>query len=313
MENYVPSDSESVVSEKGKKTRAKKPKDAPKNVRSAYMFFCQETRGSVKEQFPTLASKEITVKLGEMWQQVKDTEDAKKFHELSSADKNRYKEEMENYVPSDTESVVSEKGKKTRAKKPKDAPKNVRSAYMYFCQETRGSVKEEFPTLASKEITVKLGEMWQQIKDSEEAKKFHELSKNDKNRYREEMDNYVPSDSDSESVKSEKIKKVKKARTKKPKNDPKSSRSAYIFFCHETRPKIKEEFPEMEATLVTSKLGEMWKEIKDTEEAKKFHELSKEDKIRYTNEMEKYSNSSSEEDDDEDEPLPIKKKSAKKD
>jgi high mobility group protein B1 len=313
MENYVPSDSESVVLEKGKKTRAKKPKDAPKNVRSAYMFFCQETRGSVKEQFPTLASKEITVKLGEMWQQVKDTEDAKKFHELSSADKNRYKEEMENYVPSDTESVVSEKGKKTRAKKPKDAPKNVRSAYMYFCQETRGSVKEEFPTLASKEITVKLGEMWQQIKDSEEAKKFHELSKNDKNRYREEMDNYVPSDSDSESVKSEKIKKVKKPRTKKPKNAPKSSRSAYIFFCHETRPKIKEEFPEMEATLVTSKLGEMWKEIKDTEEAKKFHELSKEDKIRYTNEMEKYSNSSSEEDDDEDEPLPIKKKSAKKD
>ncbi len=321
MENYVPSDSESVVSEKGKKTRAKKPKDAPKNVRSAYMFFCQETRGSVKEQFPTLASKEITVKLGEMWQQVKDTEEAKKFHELSSADKNRYKEEKENYVPSDTESVVSEKGKKTRAKKPKDAPKNVRSAYMYFCQETRGSVKEEFPTLASKEITVKLGEMWQQIKDSEEAKKFHELSSADKNRYKEEMENYVPSDSDSESVSSDnsdKSTKPKKTRVKKPKDAPKSARSAYIFFCQEMRAKVKEEFPDIESSLITTKLGEMWKEIKETDDAKKYVELSNIDKIRYKEELEKYNskmsaqNSEEENDIDIDEPIPIKIKKNKK-
>ncbi len=318
MENYVPSDTESVVSEKGKKTRAKKPKDAPKNVRSAYMFFCQETRGSIKEQFPTLASKEITVKLGEMWQQVKDTEEAKKFHELSSADKNRYKEEMENYVPSDTESVVTEKGKKTRAKKPKDAPKNVRSAYMFFCQETRGRVKEEFPTLASKEITVKLGEMWQQVKDTEEAKKFHELSSADKNRYKEEMENYVPSDSDSESVisdnsdKSAKSTKPKKPRTKKPKDAPKSARSAYIFFCQEMRAKVKEEFPDIESSLITTKLGEMWKEIKETDDAKKYVELSNNDKIRYKEELEKYNskmsaqNSDEENDIDIDEPIPIK-------
>lgn len=217
-----------------KKEKTKKPKDAPKNARSAYIFFSTEKRAEVKEQNQELTSKEITVKLGEMWKEIKDTPEAEKYIQLALNDKDRYKEEMAHYVPSDSdsESVASNKSKKPRAKKPKDAPKSVRSAYMYFCQATRGSVKEEFPTLASKEITVKLGEMWQKIKDTEEAKKFHELSTLDKIRYREEMDNYV---SDTESVNSANSansmnKKLnKKPRNRKPRDAPKSARSAYFL------------------------------------------------------------------------------------
>jgi len=301
---------ENEKNEKPKKN--KKPRDAPKNAKSAYIFFSTENRPLLKEQNPELTSKEITVKLGELWKGIKDTPEAEKYNQLSLADKNRYEEEMVNYVPSDTESVSSEnekkeknekneKNKKQRAKKAKDAPKSVRSAYMYFCQATRGSVKEEFPTLASKDITVKLGELWQQVKDTEEAKNFHELSTTDKLRYKEEMANYVPGETDTESVGSGSSQnsgssKNKKIRAKKPKDAPKNVRSAYMYFCQETRGSVKEQFPTLASKDITVKLGEMWQQIKDTEEAKKFHELSTADKLRYKEEMENYVPSDSESD-----------------
>jgi len=70
------------------------------------MFFCQEMRAKVKEENPDLSAKEITIKLGEMWKEIKETEEAEKYNQLAVLDKDRYKEEMENYVP--TESASSE-------------------------------------------------------------------------------------------------------------------------------------------------------------------------------------------------------------
>ncbi len=228
-----------------------------------------------------------------------------------------YQEELKKII-TEMESKKENKEVIKKNKKPKDAPKSARSAYVFFCSEKRGDVKEQNATLTAKEITAKLGEMWKQIKNTEEAKKYEQLALNDKDRYKEEMENYVPSDSDSESVisdnsdKSAKSTKPKKPRTKKPKDAPKSARSAYIFFCQEMRAKVKEEFPDIESSLITTKLGEMWKEIKETDDAKKYVELSNNDKIRYKEELEKYNskmsaqNSDEENDIDIDEPIPIK-------
>ena len=288
-----------------KKKRSKKAKDAPKNARSAYMFFCQEMRSVVKEENAELNSKEITVKLGERWKSIKETEDAKKYVDMAATDKDRYKEEMANYVPSSESESESEnkKDKKKRTKKPKDAPKNARSAYIFFCQEMRSVIKEENSELTPKEITSKLGEMWKEIKDTDGAKKYNDLAIADKDRYKEEMTNYVPSEcenSESESSESESDGEAKKAnkavnkkkRTKKPKDAPKNARSAYMFFCQEMRSIVKEENPELAAKDITIKLGEMWKEIKETDDVKKYNDLAAADKNRYKEDMENYSSDS---------------------
>ena len=298
MANYVPSESEEPEKSE-KKKRAKKPKDAPKNAKSAYMFFCADKRAEVKEQNPELSAKEITTKLGAMWKEIKDNEEeVEKYNQLAATDKDRYKEEMVNYVPS--EEVDTEKPeKKKRAKKAKDAPKNAKSAYMFFCQEMRASVKEENPELSPKDITTKLGAMWKEIKDNEEeVEKYNQMAATDKDRYKEEMANYVPSEGEAESDNENSDKKGKKT-TKKPKDAPKNAKSAYIFFCADKRAEVKEENPELSAKEITIKLGEMWKEIKDTEEAKKYNEMASTDKDRYKEEMENYVPSEGDNKDDE--------------
>ena len=53
------------------------------------------------------------------------------------------------------------------------------------------TVKEENPDLSSKEILTKLGAMWKDIKDTDEVEKYNQLATNDKDRYKDEMANYV--------------------------------------------------------------------------------------------------------------------------
>ena len=94
MVNYVPVEEGEKPEKSEKKKRAKKPKDAPKNAKSAYMFFCQEMRATVKEENPDLSSKEILA----MWKDIKDTEEVEKYNQLATNDKDRYNDEMSNYV-----------------------------------------------------------------------------------------------------------------------------------------------------------------------------------------------------------------------
>jgi len=225
MENYVPNENSSSESEdepKAKK-REKKAKDAPKNAKSGYLFFCQEMRAQVKEENPDISPKEITTKLGAMWKEIKDTDEVKKYFQMSEADKDRYKNEMENYVPiennSENSDSDSEKTKKKRVKKSKDAPKNAKSGYLFFCQEMRDQVKEENPDISSKEITTKLGAMWKEIKETDESKKYFEMAEGDKDRYKNEMENYVPTETKKTETKKTETKKTETKSVKKVSNE----------------------------------------------------------------------------------------------
>eukprot|EP00891_Asterochloris_glomerata_P007691 jgi/Astpho2/7691/Aster-02572 len=81
---------------KAKPKRAKKAKDAPKGALSAFMWFSNEKRPQVKEQFPDIAFGEVGKKLGEMWKAV-DPEDKKRFEAMAARDKERAKTEMAAY------------------------------------------------------------------------------------------------------------------------------------------------------------------------------------------------------------------------
>jgi hypothetical protein len=280
-----------------KKPRTKKPKDAPKNPKSAYVIFCQEKREEVKKTNPDIQPKEVMKELGKLWKET-DEEDRKEYQEKSKEDKERYAEDMKNYVPS--EEGEKEK-KKKRVKKPKNAPKNVSGPYIFFCKEEREKIKQEMPELTAKEIMTELGKRWKTIKDTDEAEKYKNMSIEDKIRYAEQMENYVPS----EDEENKENKKIRKPRAKKPKDAPKNGKSAYMFFCEKNRDSIKKKNSELKGKEIMTKLAEEWKKIKDTSKAKKYSKMAEEDKKRFQKEMEEYNQKKhmeiSEDEDDEEE------------
>ncbi|GMH43683.1 hypothetical protein BSKO_11605 [Bryopsis sp. KO-2023] len=77
-------------------------------------------------------------------------------------------------------------GKKTKKKKPKDAPKNAMSAFLYYSVENRPKVKEANSDFSFGQIQKHLGEQWKQM-PAEDKSKYEELAKKDKIRYKEEM------------------------------------------------------------------------------------------------------------------------------
>ena len=88
---------ENPKEKKERKQRAKKPADAPKNGKTAYMFYCQENREKLKKKEPELKGKEITTELSKEWNKIKDTAAARKYQRMANTDKERYNKEMEEY------------------------------------------------------------------------------------------------------------------------------------------------------------------------------------------------------------------------
>ena len=78
----------------------------------------------------------------------------------------------------------------------------------------------------------------------------------------------------------------KKTRKGRKTTGPKRPISAYLYFCKEKRAEVKEENPNMKATEITSELGRLWHEVKETEEVEQYNELAKADRARYNAEVE---------------------------
>ncbi len=215
--------------------------------------------------------------------------------------------------------------KSSRKKKDPDAPKRGKSAYIFFGQEHRAKATAELMEEHGEDykhtmVMSKLGVMWNELKASTKAKdkkaveKFEKMAADDKERYDAEMADYTPL---SEEELSEKLSSKKK---KKDPNAPKRGKSAYIFFTQEAREKATAELQEEHGddykhTMVMSKMGEMWNELKASTKAKdkksvaKFEKMAADDKERYDAEMADYTPST---DDEEPDKKVAKKPSPKK-
>ena len=190
------------------------------------------------------------------------------------------------------------KAKRTSSDKLKDPnkPKRGRSAYILFCADERPVAKSALddgtpPT----EVTSELGRRWKQLKESTKPadkkryKKYEDASTVDKKRYDDEMADYVPpSDEELELLAANKPKRGRKS-TKKTTEEgkPKRGRSAYIFYCQDYRPVVKQEMGDAKATEVTTELGRRWTTVRDAggDEYDKYVKLAEADKARYASEM----------------------------
>lgn len=146
--------------EKGVTKKSKKPADAPKGPRSAYILFCMEDRSKVDKDFSDLTSQEKVSLMSQRWKIAKeDPELFEYYNELAANDKKRALSEKEAYTPtesSEVEDEVVEKKKITRTK----------SGYQLFCQENREDIKEDGYT--GKDITDELNKRWKVLKEGDE-------------------------------------------------------------------------------------------------------------------------------------------------
>jgi len=87
-----------------------------------------------------------------------------------------------------------------------------------------------------------------------------------------------------------KSKAAGKKKSSKDPNKPKRGSSAYIFFCGDTRAKIKKDHPDFNTKQLTAELGVRWAALKATNPRglKKYNDMAVADKARYEREMESY-------------------------
>jgi hypothetical protein len=192
--------------------------------------------------------------------------------------------------------------KRSSDKKIKDPnkPKGKKSAYIIFCTKKREEAKKLLnPDAKATEVTSKLGQMWNELKNSKKTadKKMIQLCEQeaaeDKARYDEDMKDYVPP-SDDELVANNGNGKGKGKGKKSDPNAPKGKKSAYIFFCSDNRDAAKTEIgTDGKATDVTKLLATWWNELKADEdrsdELKKYNKMAADDKARHDQETQEYS------------------------
>lgn len=156
----------------GTKRKAKKERTGPKRPLSAYMHYCQDKRAETKEANPKATFSELGSILGRQWQEL--DEDARKpYVKLNEQDKARYEKEKEE-MGDDAGAEDGGKKKKAKtttgkAKKDKDAPKNAKSAYMFFCDAERPRLKAQTPDIEFKELGQLMGANWKKLSDEEKA------------------------------------------------------------------------------------------------------------------------------------------------
>ncbi|XP_046343338.2 FACT complex subunit SSRP1-like [Haliotis rufescens] len=129
------SKSAKTVKEGRRKRKSKKDRDPnrPKRAQSAYFLWLNESRESIKTEFPGLSITELSKKAGEMW---RDMTDKSKYEALAEEAKKEYQAAMEEYKkqkeeePSADEDDDEDGGgggspKKERKKKVSPSPKKL--------------------------------------------------------------------------------------------------------------------------------------------------------------------------------------------
>jgi hypothetical protein len=273
----------------------KKIKDPlkPKGKKSAYIIFCTKKREEAKKLLnPDAKATEVTSKLGQMWNELKNSKKTadKKMLQLceqeAAEDKARYDEDMKDYVPPSDDELVAKGSKK---KSDPNAPKGKKSAYIFFCSDNRDAAKTEIGTDGkATDVTKLLATWWNELKAdedrSEELEKYTKMASDDKARHDQETQEYAPP-SDDEKV----VAKKSGGKKKSDPNAPKGKKSAYIFFCSDNRDAAKTEIgTDGKATDVTKLLATWWNELKAdddrSDELQKYIKMAQEDKARYEQE-----------------------------
>uniref|UniRef100_A0A8C6D6Z2 High mobility group protein B3 n=1 Tax=Moschus moschiferus TaxID=68415 RepID=A0A8C6D6Z2_MOSMO len=129
----------------------------PKGKMCVYAFFVQMCREEHKKnpEVPVNFA-EFSTKCSERWKNISRKRKSK-FDQMAKAYKVRYDQEMKDYGP-------AKGGKK---KKDPKAPKRLPSGFLLFCSEFHPKIKSTHFGISIRDVAKKLGEMWNNLSDSE--------------------------------------------------------------------------------------------------------------------------------------------------
>ena len=127
----------------------------PKGKMSAYAFFVQMCREERKKKNPeaTVNFAEFSKKCSERWKTMSGKEKSK-FDEMAKVDKVHYDQETKDYGPA-------------KGGKDPNAPKRPPSGFFLFCSEFCSKIKSTNPGISIGDVAKKLGEVWNNLSDSE--------------------------------------------------------------------------------------------------------------------------------------------------
>ena len=209
-----------AASSSSKKKGKKKKKDpnAPKRGKSSYIYFTNSRRDEIKAKNPDISFADLNKQLGAEFKAL-SAEEKKPWEDMAAADKERYTKAMADYsAPEDSDedsddSGAAAKPKKKKAKKDPNAPKKPQSAYNYYMAQNRARIKEANPDASFGDLS-KLISVEYKALSSEEKEKYNDMVKADKERYKKEMADYVPSSETKPKAKKESKKKAAKPEKK---------------------------------------------------------------------------------------------------
>ncbi|KAL3809701.1 hypothetical protein ACHAXA_009395 [Cyclostephanos tholiformis] len=182
-----------------------------------------------------------------------------------------------------------------KKKKDPNAPKNAKSAFMFFSVAKRSEIKDANPDASFGDIGKLVGVAWKELSDDKKAE-WEAKAKQDKVRYKNEMNEYsVPSeddddddvDDDNSNGAKAKNKPKAKPKAKKDPNAPKQPMNAYMLFSNSIRAKIREKNPGMSLGDVAKEIASQYKTISSDEKAK-WQGMADAAKEVYKKEMAKY-------------------------
>lgn len=133
-----------------------------------------------------------------------------------------------------------------RKKKDPNAPRKPQSAYLIFCNENRGLVKEQNPEIVATDVMRKLSEMWKEVKaDKKKSQLYMKKAERAREEYLKQMEEYTPPPG---------FGKKKEPKVKRPP-------TGYILYCNDNRPRVKEDNPEFKTTDIMRELGKLWTDL----------------------------------------------------
>jgi len=277
---------------------------APKRNLSAYLLFQNGMRNEFKARNPGMTFGQLSKYTSAMYSELTPSEkDA--WQQRAEQDKARYLHELSLYVPppgydARGDPIINQmaisipvSGKKVKCRDP-NAPKRNLSAYLLYQNFMRNTFKNENPGMTFGQLAKYTSHMYKSLTPQERAV-WDTRSQEDKTRFINEMNRYVPTPGfDSQGNLIENVPVSTSRRQKKPKdpNAPKRARGSYVFFTFDARPKIMAEFPNVKFVEMGAIMGERWRSITPEEKAK-YEAMANEDRERFNREMEAYNASKS--------------------
>jgi len=264
-----------AISRKRKMTgKGSKDPNAPRKPMSSYILYSNSRRASVREDNPGMKFGQITQTIAKQFRELQEKE-KRPWEKKAAKDRVRYQQEMANYsAPVDSSDDDNGGTKKKKKKKDPNAPKKALTSYMYFMNRNRASIKEKNPDATFGELARLVASSFRAL-TPEQKQKYIDLSTIDKERYKKQMEHYVPP------------KGSGVAKKYKDPNKPKRAMTSFMCFANATRPQVKIDQPNLSFGDVGKTLGKMFREL-TPEEKDKFIKIANKDKVRYAKAMEEY-------------------------